>query len=342
MEQKGLTFQLKQGLGEITALFSRFNVVDHDGDLTMPGAFEEGAPVRILPAHDWRHYMIGKGAIRANDQVAEMHGVFFLQTSGGRDWYESIKADMDSGSPLQEWSYGFDVLDSGETTVEGRRIRLLKRLKVHEVSPVTLGAGINTGTVDVKAEWTTAYINDLPDKAFAYIEPGGEKDDEGKTVPRSLRHFPHHDAEGSPDAPHVRNALARIPQSTLSDAAKSRALSHVRRHADGMGIGKTLSDDGYLTFAHEAEHVLADVQALTDRATDVSELRAKEGRTFSSANVSRLTEIADAMMAAAEKLRELLASTEPKTAHSATEVLRLQTEYRRLMGRARLLQGATA
>jgi len=30
------------------------------------------------------------------------------------------------------------------------------------------------------AKWTTAYINDLPDSAFALIEPGGEKDEEAK------------------------------------------------------------------------------------------------------------------------------------------------------------------
>ena len=40
---------------------------------------------------------------------------------------------------------------------------------------------------DTKATWTTAFVNDLPDSSFLYIEPGGEKDEEGKTKPRSLR-----------------------------------------------------------------------------------------------------------------------------------------------------------
>lgn len=57
-----------------------------------------------------------------------------------------------------------------------------------------------------KAEKSTKEINDLPDSDFAYIEPGGSKDDEGKTVPRDKRHFP------IMDAAHVRNALARIGQ----------------------------------------------------------------------------------------------------------------------------------
>ncbi len=42
----------------------------------------------------------------------------------------------------------------------------------------------------VKAAMSSADVNDLPDSDFAYIEPGGTKDSEGKTTPRSLRHFP--------------------------------------------------------------------------------------------------------------------------------------------------------
>lgn len=56
------------------------------------------------------------------------------------------------------------------------------------------------------AEISTADQNDLPDSAFAYIEPGGTKDASGKTVPRSLRHFPIHDKA------HADNAAARIAQ----------------------------------------------------------------------------------------------------------------------------------
>lgn len=63
-----------------------------------------------------------------------------------------------------------------------------------------------------RAEWTAAYINDLPDSAFACIDSGGSKDESGKTVPRSLRHYPHHNAEGQVDAAHLANARARVNQ----------------------------------------------------------------------------------------------------------------------------------
>lgn len=102
--------------------------------------------------------------------------------------------------------------------------------------------GSATEQAENKAEWTTAYINDLPDSAFAYIESGGEKDGEGKTTPRSKRHFPHHNAEGGVDLPHLRNALARAPQSSFGD----RALPHLKRHASSAGVGK--EDDGMLEY----------------------------------------------------------------------------------------------
>lgn len=75
---------------------------------------------------------------------------------------------------------------------------------------------------------STADVNDLPDSDFAYIEPGGTKDSEGKTVPRDKRHFPLNDKA------HVRNALSRAPQSPFGP----KALPAIRAAAKRMGIGE--------------------------------------------------------------------------------------------------------
>lgn len=81
----------------------------------------------------------------------------------------------------------------------------------------------------IKAVWSGAYVNDLPDSAFLHILPGGEKDTENKTTPRSLRMFPYKSAEGAVDLPHLRNALARIPQSNrISQDVKTRLISKAR------------------------------------------------------------------------------------------------------------------
>jgi len=65
--------------------------------------------------------------------------------------------------------------------------------------------------------WDTKYINDLPDSAFALVESGGKKDEQGKTVPRTLRHLPYKDERGNIDLPHLRNAIARVSHVKLKD-----------------------------------------------------------------------------------------------------------------------------
>lgn len=175
----------------------------------------------------------------------------------------------------------------------------------------------------LKAVWTTAYVNNLPDSAFAYVSPGGQKDGQGKTVPRSLRHFPHHDSSGSPDPAHVRNALARIPQANIPTSAKDMAKAHVDHHMAGMQMGKSddleqnepdLSDDPTIEkYADQAERVLLDLSAFTERTRVLHELRTqrraepgKAGRVLSEANRRRLKELRD-------QIDALLTTTEPVT-----------------------------
>ena len=83
---------------------------------------------------------------------------------------------------------------------------------------------------------STKNKNDLPDSEFAYIEPGGKKDDEGKTVPRSLRHLPINDAA------HVRNALARLNQTKISEEAKKSALKKIKAAAKKFGVKVSEAD----------------------------------------------------------------------------------------------------
>lgn len=89
-------------------------------------------------------------------------------------------------------------------------------------------------TENERATWSQAFINDLPDSSFLFIEPGGTKDSEGKTSPRSLRHFPVKDGSGNIDMPHLRNALARIPQSSLSPAVKAQCTAKAQRMMASM------------------------------------------------------------------------------------------------------------
>lgn len=136
--------------GQVTAVFSTFDKVDKDGDVTVKGAFTDGAPVRISAYQhmSWSGALpVGKGVIRVSGDETMLEGQFFLNTNGGRDTFEVVKEMGD----LQEWSYGYDVKKSEFGEFKGERVRFLKALQVHEVSPVLIGAGVDTRTLAAKS-----------------------------------------------------------------------------------------------------------------------------------------------------------------------------------------------
>jgi len=80
----------------------------------------------------------------------------------------------------------------------------------------------------VERVWAGRYINSLPDSAFAIVyEENGE----------TARKFPHHDAGGNVDLPHLRNANARLPQSDVPSPYKQRAMRHLATHKKKLGLG---------------------------------------------------------------------------------------------------------
>jgi len=87
----------------------------------------------------------------------------------------------------------------------------------------------------IAAAWSEAFINELPDESFLYIEAGAEKDDKGKSK-RSKRHFPYKMADGTVDLMHLRNALATIPQSSLPEITRAMVERKAKRIARASGI----------------------------------------------------------------------------------------------------------
>jgi uncharacterized protein len=78
------------------------------------------------------------------------------------------------------------------------------------------------------AVWKSSYVNALPDSAFLYIEPGGTKDEHGRTD-GAHRHFPYRDDTGAIDLVHVRDAIGRIPQSNVPPAVKAKIQEKARK-----------------------------------------------------------------------------------------------------------------
>ena len=108
------------------------------------------------------------------------------------------------------------------------------------------------------AVWSTAYLNELPDSAFLYVEPGGGHDDGGKTTPRGLRHFPFKGTGGAVDLPHLKIALARIPQSSLPQAVKARVLRKAQRiaRANAIAVESVIADAPGLQVGDPPPHYL--------------------------------------------------------------------------------------
>jgi hypothetical protein len=133
--------------GEFTAEFATLNVIDHDNDVTRPGAFREDQPTLIEPwNHNYGELPVGKGVIHEKDNKAIIEGKFFLDTQSGVEHYRVVKAL----GPLQEWSYTFTVEQASQGRFEDQDVQFLEKLDVWGVAPVTRGAGIDTRTTDIK------------------------------------------------------------------------------------------------------------------------------------------------------------------------------------------------
>ena len=141
-----------QEQGLVQAVFATLNVIDADGDVTLPGAFGNQNVRLGAWGHAWQELPVGKGLIKEEEEKAIFDGAFFLDTEAGREHYLTVK----NLAELQEWSYGFRVVESEDGEFEGRQVRFLKKMEVYEVSPVMQGAGVDTMTVAIKgqAEWT--------------------------------------------------------------------------------------------------------------------------------------------------------------------------------------------
>ncbi|HUY77704.1 MAG TPA: 2'-5' RNA ligase family protein, partial [Ktedonobacterales bacterium] len=115
-----------------------------------------------------------------------------------------------------------------------------------------------------RAVWSTAEQNNLDDSAFAYIAPGGKKDADGRTTPRSLRFLPYKGADGKVDAAHVRNALARLSQANIPAAAKASARKKLVAAAKSVGVD--VADDS--ARAADAPDALTRAATTSDASPD--------------------------------------------------------------------------
>jgi HK97 family phage prohead protease len=249
--------------GEVEAVFSTLNVIDKDKDVTLPGAFGDQT-VRISAYNhaSWSGELpVGKGTIRETGDEAILTGKFFMDTTKGRDTFHVIK----NLGELMEWSYGYDILKRSEGKwpkgdEKGQDVQFLESVKVHEVSPVILGAGENTRTLSAKSDkgaiqyqetgttdvnWDAGMMrrrvtaSASPLRAMhAWVDSSGNPDSKGSYK------FPHHMVaeNGAVGAANVRACTAGIAVlnggrggSTIPDSDRQGVYAHLSHHIRDAG-----------------------------------------------------------------------------------------------------------
>ena len=156
--------------GAFRATIATFDVIDKDGEVTLPGAMPDGKRVLISAyGHSsWGGFSaaalpVGSGVVHQDQKSAWVEGRFWLDTELGKQHYLAIKNSLADGAS-SEWSYGFSVLksslDAAQLANWPGAWRVLEQLDVYEASPVLLGAGVETGTEFIKSNLTLAHRAD--------------------------------------------------------------------------------------------------------------------------------------------------------------------------------------
>jgi hypothetical protein len=160
--------------GEFVAIIATMNVKDSDDDVTLPGAFDDGANI-VVSAYghsSWGGFSaaqlpVGDAVIKATDEQAEAHGRFYLDTTAGADTFKTVRNLAEKG--LGDWSYGYDALKVSFGDWQGDQVRFLEKLKVFEGSPVLVGAGVGTRTLVAKAMKTAGMTDEQVRKILDVI-----------------------------------------------------------------------------------------------------------------------------------------------------------------------------
>lgn len=269
--------------------------IDLGGDVTLKGAFDEGAAV-VISAYghgSWGagvgmggsvpQLPVGKGFIHEIDGEAVLKGQFFLDTTHGRDAWLTIKSL--SEDDLQEWSYSLQGVKAQRGTVGGRRVRFIEHVGVKEVSPTLVGEGIDTRTIGVKSATTKAFNSQSVDE----LNEAGQERWAAENTYIWLRDF-------DPDA-----GVAIF--SIYTDGQPDR-LIQVDYTTDGdiVQLGATETDVEVVTnyapksgarFSEHVKSVMAGIDDLATRAQEVVALRALKGKSISEDSADLLTQVTE-------------------------------------------------
>ena len=145
-----------EGAGTFEAAFANLKEIDHDGDGYDPGSIGE-QPVMVS---QWNHgswgqgvdaLPIGAGKTFERDGWGMIKGEFDMDDPDAVNTYHKIKYLKAQGFPV-EWSFALPDSDWRMEERGNQMIRIFTRIAIPEVSPVLLGAGIDTHLTSIKGK----------------------------------------------------------------------------------------------------------------------------------------------------------------------------------------------
>jgi HK97 family phage prohead protease len=154
--------------GKFKALVAVFNNVDDGGDRIVPGAFKKALRANPRPPiiwdHQWNLPPIGQTlSAKETDEGLEVEAQLLLEDKGISGQYaNSVHTGMKVGA-LTGFSFGFEVMDSGEVTEKGRTIRELRAVNPFEFSPTLVGMNREARLLEV-ASHNANTLDELADK----------------------------------------------------------------------------------------------------------------------------------------------------------------------------------
>lgn len=296
--------------GEVEAVFSTFGVIDKDGDVTSKKTFTDGAPV-IISAYghgSWKGELpVGRGVIVVEEDQAVMKGRFFMDTTHGRDTFLTVK-QLSEDDPLQEWSYSLRNTVAEKGQLDGTRANFLLSTDVKEVSPVLLGASVDTRTLSTKG----ARKESESTIRRALHEAGRERWADDDT-------YVWLDDWDVDDSFAVYEVCPSDEAAVLLRVEFTRTDDGVELAAEEIEVQRTISyAPKGAKFAEQTKAVLTGLDALITRATEVVTLRAAQEKQCPS--VTELaSELERRVKGFTDRLAELTAADNPPPAAADVE-----------------------
>ena len=164
--------------GIVEAYTNTMGVVDADGDIVEPTAFDasiaDNLPIPVLSGHD-QGKLVGKVIFAQPRHIADDEYRLFtrmqmnMETEAGRDAFSNVAGDY-----VREWSIGFNIPKESDVEQEGSDvstvIRRIGNLDWVEVSSVIRGSSPSTVTVAAKASPSTHAKGAIPSHLTAWVE----------------------------------------------------------------------------------------------------------------------------------------------------------------------------